>query len=143
MDLNRIPNTMALQKQKLASMPPIDAFFMEACSHGEIPGRDYVSWPDDEWKHVTRSSLLTAMQKFCQQQHKMPPNAVSFGIQIGKFGVKATKRGEYILPPLDDIRAVLEQRYGMKSAGLREERKVTAPPMAAPAEPVETPTAWE
>lgn len=79
----------------------------------------------------------------CQQQHKMPPNSVSFGIQIGKFGVKAKKRGMYILPPLGDVRAVLEQRYGFKGAGLREERTLTSPPTDLAQPPVEMLTAWE
>jgi hypothetical protein len=141
-DLRKVPNTLALQKQKMASLPPIDAWLFEAVGHGEVPGSkravtvmtDTIEgataktevaqrmlspqpWHDNSETEIGRRELLEAFHDFCGRHRHHKPNERAFGILLQSSGLTINNRhrGSYWLPPLSSVRLHLSRKYGLKA----------------------------
>lgn len=139
-DLSKIPNTEALVAQKMHTMPALDRWLMEACSHNAIPGSkrvvaviketqragsvvvesevsskmlDRTPWPDEESIPVGRPELFDAYSTWCQRNRQPPPNENTFSKPMRELFDLGSQRGIYYLPPLTQVRQVMAKKYGL------------------------------
>ena len=157
-DLSKIPNTEALVAQKMHSMPALDRWLMEACSHNSIPGSkrvvsviketqrtgsvvvesevsskmlDRTPWPDDEQIEVGRPELFDAYATWCSRNRMQPPNENTFSKPLRELFDLGSQRGIYWLPPLSRVRQVMATKYGMVVT-----TETAAPPAASVRNPM-------
>lgn len=123
-DLNEAPATQALVDQKIASQKPIEQWWMECLSTGQIAGGDWGGdWPVD----VATNRLRDAHERWCKKQHVTGwmPNEVHFGRWLkamaptyrkGRTTPGQVKTGEttshYHSPGLEQLRADFDKYIG-------------------------------
>ncbi len=110
-NINIAPNTEGLVQQKMASLPPVQAWFRECLSSGSIIGCG-VPWPD----RIDKELLRQAFRRW-RKEHDWTgrePGEDVIGIQLAKMklgidgGQKRVEGGrsinQYSLPPLEVAR---------------------------------------
>jgi len=119
-DVRRAPNTKGLLEQKMQSLGPVQEWWFECLTRGELTGSGANGWPDE----VAKDGMRTAFGRYCRdrQIRTRVPEERGFGKIIKQCcaSVKTDQKtraaegrsNSYRLPPHDRARADFEAYIG-------------------------------
>ena len=124
LDFSEAPNTQGLMEQKLQSLEPMQQWWYECLSSGQLAGAEFTAeWPEE----VPTNRLRDAMERWCFKQriHSRLPNDTHFGRALSamaphftKHKTTAAKRqpgdtsNHYCTPGLELLRTDFESYLG-------------------------------
>ncbi|MGV7034870.1 primase-helicase family protein [Methylobacterium symbioticum] len=124
-DLRHIPRTAALLEQKILSLDPVDAWWLDRLMAG-APTRKYAEWPEELWVDLIRDDYFDASER---RGIKRKSAETVLGARLRKLVPRLlrvrryweTPDGQkrvwcYALPPLKECRAAFEKAVGQPIA---------------------------
>ncbi len=124
-DIRKVPNTGALERQKLASLPPLGSWLFERLQEGNLCPRHAcgqlpIEWPLEQDRKNVTADYSEYLKNHGHRHAKSTPDAVGVGIRkFLELGDKRESTGErrrlWVFPSLADAR-----KQFSKSLGLRE-----------------------